>query len=367
MYILSIPAFTWVKVKSAGQNIPAPRAGHTCSMRDGQMLVVGGYVGKQIPCDSPGIYVFNATSLQWTNRFVAGDHEPNLHPENSVMAGSFGYRVPDAVQSVIGGNADGSATATTPAAGPATGGPFATGKPPVFTVTRSGQTATITQWGSVTATFTGAPDEPGQPSGSGVGSQANSEGSNPGLIAAGVIAGLFGLLAGYLGFCAWVYRRQVAAYRQHLAVANRYSGASTGTLGSGRGPMAALFGRGKGHHRDASEASEESFGWVGAVKEPKWQSDEPTPGSNTGSGSGTGTGSGSKRRSEDRRGDYGFISGPVKREHGGSGRGDVDGEGDGCDGASVSSAEQLLDGQEPSFFSVVMGPRRALRVVNGID
>ena len=26
----------------------------------------------------------------------------------------------------------------------------------------------------------------------------------------------------------------------------------------------------------------------------------------------------------------------------------------------------LLDGQEPSFFSVVMGPRRALRVVNGL-
>jgi len=34
---------------------------------------------------------------------------------------------------------------------------------------------------------------------------------------------------------------------------------------------------------------------------------------------------------------------------------------------SNSSAERLLQGQEPSFFSVVMRPRRALRVVNGLE
>jgi len=36
-------------------------------------------------------------------------------------------------------------------------------------------------------------------------------------------------------------------------------------------------------------------------------------------------------------------------------------------GGSTSSTELLLDGQEPSFFSVVLGPRRALRVVNGLE
>src|SRR6187549_3203525 len=116
MYILSIPAFTWIKVDNAGQGIPAPRAGHTCSMRDGQIIIVGGYVGKTIPCDSPGTYVFNATSLQWTNRFVAGDHPPNISPENSVLGASFGYQVPNKVCSVIGGSPQGGATATTPAA-----------------------------------------------------------------------------------------------------------------------------------------------------------------------------------------------------------------------------------------------------------
>lgn len=63
MYILSIPAFVWVKVKS-DDNTPSPRAGHTCTMRDGQIVLVGGFVGKDIDCDSPGIYVFDASELK---------------------------------------------------------------------------------------------------------------------------------------------------------------------------------------------------------------------------------------------------------------------------------------------------------------
>ncbi|KAK1992882.1 hypothetical protein LX36DRAFT_554781, partial [Colletotrichum falcatum] len=41
MYILSIPAFAWIRV-DAGEGVPAPRAGHTCTMRDGQIIVAGG-------------------------------------------------------------------------------------------------------------------------------------------------------------------------------------------------------------------------------------------------------------------------------------------------------------------------------------
>ena len=331
MYILSIPSFTWHKVDQGGQDhVPSPRAGHTCTMRDGQIVVVGGYVGRDIECDSPGMYVFDASSLTWQDKFNAADHASDYEAGNSVKAGSYGYKVPDPVAQVIGGDGDGSATLSTPVAG-ATGGPFATGKPPVYTVTRSGHTATITSF-------------PGETGGINSGDSQRPSG---GLIAAGVLAALFGLLAAYLGFCMYLYRRQVSAYKTHLAVANRYSARSESGF---------LFTRGRTHRRDASASTDDSFGWVGATVEPKWLSDELTPGSNSGSGSGSGPSG--KRRSDDRRGEYANVN--LRDEDRPSTRSSVG-------GGSMSSTERLLDGQEPSFFSVVLGPRRALRVVNGID
>ncbi|KAH7350207.1 kelch domain-containing protein [Plectosphaerella cucumerina] len=343
MYILSIPAFHWIRVdKSDDSNIPYPRAGHTCTMRDGQIIMVGGYVGEDIDCDSPGIYVFNATSLRWTDGFRAGDHNPDLSPGNSVLAGSWGYQVPEPVQRVIGGDANGGATVSTPASGPATGGPFATGVPPVFTITQGGPTATVTQ------------AAPGRSGGAGAAAE-EKRGPNAGLVAAGVIAGLLGVLAAYLGFCAWLYRRQVSAYKRHLAVANRYSGASNasfgmfgGLLGRSHTQRSGRAGGGK-HRRDHSNGSEdEYFGWVGAGVEPKWATDKPSPGSGSAN---TAVGGGSMmRRSDDVR--SGYTGGEGSRD---------------TDQGSISSTEQLLDGQEPSFFSVVIGPRRALRVVNGME
>lgn len=41
MYILTIPSFTWIKVDS-DDNTPRGKAGHTCTIRDGQIIVVGG-------------------------------------------------------------------------------------------------------------------------------------------------------------------------------------------------------------------------------------------------------------------------------------------------------------------------------------
>ncbi|KAK6213689.1 kelch domain-containing protein [Colletotrichum tabaci] len=352
MYILSIPAFTWIKV-DAGDGVPAPRAGHTCTMRDGQIIVAGGYIGPDANCESPGVYVFDASNLRWTSSFEAGDHPADLSPENSVLAGSYGYKVPDKVQSVIGGSSDGGATATTPAAGPATGGPFATGRSPVFTITQGGSTATITSFGP---TSTSNPDESG----------GDGRGTNPGLIAAGVIAGILGALALYLGFCAWLYRRQVAAYKQHLSQVNRYSGASPMHFEEAAGflPGRAAGKGGRGHKRDGSTVSDESFSWVGTGVEPKWMTDDPTPG---GSGSGGGAGGGSSsvggppRKSEDARTFRSGPSGTANDPRTSSSRhANTDNE-------SVSSTEQLLEGQEPSFFSVVMGPRRALRVVNSSE
>ncbi|KAK4126410.1 hypothetical protein N657DRAFT_679342 [Parathielavia appendiculata] len=372
MYILTIPAFTWIKVPAPTDSPPA-RAGHTCTLRDGQIIIVGGYIGNNPSCESPGIHIFNATSLLFQSAFHSLDHPPDHHPENSVLAASFGYAVPDIVASVIGGSPSGGATATTPAAGPATGGPFATGKPPVFTVTMpggAGPTATITQ----------PAGDPGHP--------PNNIG---GLIAAGVLAGLAGLTAAYLGYCAWLYRRQVKAYKSHVAAANRYSaaGGASGDLeppASGMAP--AMAGKGTSWRwgvvagSDSEEKTEKGAwgrervsgagapplavaatnrfststvdsvsGWAVRPTEPRFFDEErPSLGSGTGSGSGFGSNSGSGTGTTPGVG----PTRPLRR-------------GDSVSGGSTSSTERLLDGQEPSFFSVVLGPRRALRVVNGLE
>lgn len=298
MYVLTIPSFTWLKVAKSDKT-PAARAGHTCTMYDGQIIVVGGYVGKDIACD-PGFYVFDASKLEWKDDFKAGDHDADAHADNFVLGGSYGYSVPDAVQQVIGGDQEGSATVTQPAVGPATGGPFLTGKAPVFTVTQAGPTATTTS----------APSS----------DNSGNNDAHPRLIAAGVIAGVLGALALYLGYCAYLYRRQVRAYKRHLAIANRYSGASTTSLVPP--PSSSRHSHGTTTH----DNSNESFGWVGhsagagGPSEPRWNSEGKV--------------------SEDTRPGTSRSSG---------------------------STEGLLDGQEPSFFSVVLGPRRALRVVNGVE
>jgi len=419
MYILSIPSFTWIKVEQNG-NAPLPRAGHTCNLRDGQIIVVGGYVNvTTTPCESPGVFVFDASTLKWTNRFRALDHPPDLHPDNSVLANSYGYRVPDLVASVIGGDQQGRATATTPAAGPATDGPFATGKPPVFTVTQAGATATITQWGP-DATAPGSPNSPSSPP-----STDSSDPRRPGLIAAGIIAGLAGLLALYLGYCAWLYRRQIRAYRSHLALTNRYApaGASTASgwaaifgrrassregenpitaekrntfssvaeAGASGFPPAAIAAR---HRSRLSTSTADSTGYGGAggfiqPTEPKlfMDDDGPTPESGYSSmspaglsglypapsrpgwahgGESNASGSGSRPSattagtgSSPGTGTGGMGVGGMEEEQAQPSRSDS--------GESNASAERLLDGQEPSFFNVVMKPRRALRVVNGLE
>jgi hypothetical protein len=378
MYILSIPSFTWIEVPQGGDNKPSGRSGHTCHLRDGQLVLVGGYTGTD--CDNPGIYVFNATSLEWASSFQALDHPADHHPENSVLANSFGYAVPDIVASVIGGGASGSATVTTPAAGQATGGPFLTGTAPVFTVTA---TASATGPG-VTTTASGVP----QPNSSTTPSSDPSPGNDRkgALIAAGVIAGLAGLLALYLGYCAWLYRRQVRAYKTHLAAVNRYSSAAASQpRGSFRG-LAAFFGRnnshknrrphesliaeppmtekskssserrGRAHRRDESTSTSDSFSWVGGqALEPKLLFDDPTPDS----------GYSGSRPPARYSGQYSGVGSSSRPTPGSEPTPEEDHRR--YSGESRDSTEGLLDGQEPSFFSVVLGPRRALRVVNGLE
>src|ERR1700709_2244954 len=71
MWILTLPSFTWIEVDQSSQSVPYGRSGHTCNVWDGQMIVVGGYVGTELSCESPGIYVFDMSNLQWVQQFTA--------------------------------------------------------------------------------------------------------------------------------------------------------------------------------------------------------------------------------------------------------------------------------------------------------
>ncbi|MCJ1241270.1 hypothetical protein MMC14_009274 [Varicellaria rhodocarpa] len=313
MWILTIPSFTWIEVDQSHQSIPPPRAGHTCNMWDAQMVVFGGYVPANISCDSPGVYVFDVSELKWQNSFTAlsgGDDENQQvsQSKNSTgLSGSYGYQVPAAVQSVIGGNSTGGATITAPAQ-TATVGPLA------YTITASSG-ATVTEKGTP-STVSGGPN-PSNPSGT----QQQKSGPNIAAIVAGVVAGLFALLAGYLGFCAWVYRRQLALYKNHVAMSQRA----------------------------AAGAPTEKTGFLYSQAPESSKTKRSTEGSGTVAGSGTGasgSGSGSGPESIPPMPGIG-VHFPV-----------------GGNSTANSSTEDLITGQEPSFVGVLLNPRRSLRVIN---
>lgn len=311
MWILTIPSFTWIEVDTTGQSVPPARVGHTCNIWDGQIVVVGGYnTSLAGGCDS-GVYVFSATNLTWQNNFnsLSGGNGGNMQNQQVAQAsdpvalgGSFGYQVPGAVQSVIGGKGTGGATITAPAQS-ATAGPLATGKPITYTVTGANG-AVVTETGTA---------------GAGASNVNTSQGPNVGAIVAGVVAGCFAILAGYLGFCAWVYRRQLALYKNHVAMTQRAAAA---------GPS-------------------EKAAFLGA--------------SSTEGGSST---AGRTKYSTDRSSRQAGSSGPDSIGHEpvpplppGLGA-----PGAGRDSTANSSTEDLAG--EPSFVGVLLNPRRSLRVIN---
>jgi hypothetical protein len=375
MWILTIPSFTWIQVDMTGQSEPPARAGHTCHMWDGQMVVVGGYVGKDISCDSPGIYVFNTSSLQWTNSFTSLPGSPfsagssssssSSSSDSSVIAGSYGYEVPAAVQSVIGGSSQGGATATTPAAGSATVGPIATGKPPTFTITQSG--STVIQTAESTSTVSGS-----APPAQTKDTSANApKEKNAGVIAASVAAGILACLAAYLAFCTWLYRRQVKLYENHVAMAQRetfnnspensWNGSGEANQGgSGTrmsqipggltlGPFGTAVGSQSGSGGRPSLADSNS-----GLTPVSTQLTPADSGHASGHGSFIGAGIMPPLPKYGRLSEEGE---PEDTEY--HGRSHV-----APSASSHSSMEDLLGGQEPSFFSVVLNPRRTLRVVN---
>jgi len=325
MWILSIPSFTWISVDTSKQATPYARAGHTCDVWDGQMIVVGGYVGEDLSCDSPGIYVFNMTSLEWDTQFTALTGEAATKPwgdatanplgqqgnqrgfnATSGLEGSYGYKVPPLVQSVIGGNASGGATLTAPVQTP-TVGPLATGKPITYTITGpNGATVTTT-----------VPPQ-----------AAGSSGPNVGAIVAGVVAGVFALIAAYFAFCAWVYRKRVELWKEHAQMAQRQNekGDTAGLAAVGSVPPGSSGGAKRSGVNSAKVSSERPAG--------SYAGSGIVPGGSGGTTSGEG----------------GAVNG------GSLGR-----------SSANSSMEDLLMGQEPTFWGtrgVLLNPRRSLRVIN---
>ncbi|KAI8939071.1 hypothetical protein NX059_004910 [Plenodomus lindquistii] len=334
MWILSVPSFTWIKVDqgTSQQSAPPARAGHQCHVWDGQLIVVGGYVGQEISCDAPGIYVFNMTSLSWSNQFTALTGEQakvSFSGKGSTgnplgqqanqrgfgvdagLAGSYGYAVPEAVQKVVGGAATGGATLTAPVQ-TATRGPLATGKPQTYTVTGPD--------GATTTQVVGGPGSSNNNNG--------SSGPNIGAIIAGVIAGVFFIVAAYFAFCAWIYRKQVAIWKNHAAMVTTRANAekqntftASSTKNSSERAARTTLGGGSSHGAAAGSFDVQRL-----------------PSAEHGSaGAGNTAYAGAAGGQWDRRSSVGSVT------------------------------EDLLDGSEPSFWGtrgVLLNPRRSLRVIN---
>lgn len=319
MWILSVPSFTWIQVANPGGQTPYARAGHSCHVWDSQMIVIGGYIDPNVSCDSPGIYVFNMSSLEWKDQFTAltgakanQAYTDKNSPGNPLaqqanqrgfdakagLEGSYGYSVPNVVQQVIGGKATGGATLTAPSQTP-TDGPLATGKPMTYTVTGpNGAIITNVVNGSNSNT-------------------SGRQGPNIGAIIAGVIAGVLFIVAAYFAFCAWIYRKQVQIWKNHAAMVQSRANAEKA------GTMTSSSGKHSSERHAAGTLGGSSHGGAAAGS-----FDINDRGSTTYAGAGA---------MYERRSSEGSVN------------------------------EGLLDGQEPSFWGtrgVLLNPRRSLRVIN---
>ncbi|KAL1595223.1 hypothetical protein SLS60_009911 [Paraconiothyrium brasiliense] len=340
MWILSVPSFTWIEVDpdTSKSSSPPARAGHSCHVWDSQMIVLGGYTDPQLGCDTPGIYAFNMSSLGWSDQFTAltGDkatkaYNGNEGDEGNPLAqqanqrgfdhkagleGSYGYSVPKQVQSVIGGKETGGATLTAPVQTP-TDGPYKSGTPQTYTVT-----------GPNGAIITQTVD-------SGNSNSSANKANKIGAIVGGVLAGVFFFVAAYFAFCAWIYRKQVAIWKEHAAMVTARSnaeknGAAGGAGGAFLGSAIASSGKNSTERNQRDGLGTSGSATASAIR----TSNERTGTSYTGAAGVAGAGG---------------VDALGRRR------------------SSASSTDDLLDGQEPAFWGtrgVLLNPRRSLRVIN---
>ncbi|KAH8673695.1 hypothetical protein BX600DRAFT_213271 [Xylariales sp. PMI_506] len=112
VYILSMPSFTWIKMyPSNSTQQQYPHNTLTCNVIDrAQMIVIGGtFPLDDTTCDAPDQYGSHGLDL--------GEQNPDGVPWYVYRSNLTAYEVPSLITSVIGGNAQGSATQTSPTEG----------------------------------------------------------------------------------------------------------------------------------------------------------------------------------------------------------------------------------------------------------
>jgi hypothetical protein len=207
MYILTIPAFQWIKIDMSNQSIPPARAGHTCDIVGRQMVVIGGFTSTEISCDSPGIYVFDATTLEWTTGYssAAGGFSNNKdHP----------YKVPQAVIDIVGGDKNGGATITKPVKTAVPDSPMVTGDAGDYKYTTFVPRTTIvlsTAPDGTVTTSTVTPNPEVAPGG-------GAAGPHVGSIVGGVVGSIVAVVLLILGGAFCLYKRKIRQLRESAAI-----------------------------------------------------------------------------------------------------------------------------------------------------
>ncbi|ETS85723.1 hypothetical protein PFICI_03748 [Pestalotiopsis fici W106-1] len=111
VYILSMPSFTWIKMYPNNTAEQYPHHSLTCNVIDGaQMIITGGeFPLDNTSCDAPT--QFGAHGLDM------GEQNADRSPWFLYRPNITSYVVPDVISNVIGGNAQGAATKTSPVDG----------------------------------------------------------------------------------------------------------------------------------------------------------------------------------------------------------------------------------------------------------
>jgi hypothetical protein len=219
-------------------------------------------VGQELSCDSPGIYVFNASSASWTKGFVASKAK-----SNAALAGPVGYKVPQVVIDIVGGDAYGGARVTKPARAPDENSPVASGKPGDYKYTTisphpTGTVATITNKdGSVTTSTSVS----GSWGGSGNGAVSSPK---VGAIVGGIVGGIVCLVIIVL-LCAYIwYRRKIRELREASAKLAESTGHSRRLSESGLRENSRILGGVGGSESPVDLLYEEPSFW-GVLLSPK--------------------------------------------------------------------------------------------------
>ena len=110
VYILTLPAFTWIKWYPTEPGPGSPHHSLSCNVvNDAQMLIIGGTFPATDDCDAPDVW--------GTHNLDLGKDNPKQAKWNLFNPSLNGYKVPSEIISVVGGDSTGGATVTAPVRG----------------------------------------------------------------------------------------------------------------------------------------------------------------------------------------------------------------------------------------------------------